>query len=133
MLNNIDLLLLTFYYNDNVISGRKRLQKIICVLKNKYKIDFSYQFIPYYYGPFSNSLSNTLDILIDSGLIEETQLISNNILKYNYILTEKGKILASKLVENNEVPIELHSYVDELKNKTTPELVKLSKEVSGLY
>jgi uncharacterized protein YwgA len=132
MLNNIDLLLVTFYYNDNVISGRKRLQKIICILKNKYKIDFSYQFIPYYYGPFSNSLSNTLDILIDSGLIEETYSTNNSILKYNYILTEKGKTLASKIIENNGVT-ELQSYVNELKSKTTPELVNLSKEVSGLY
>ena len=71
--------------------------------------------------------------MIDSGLIEGSQVINNNILKYNYILTEKGNIWPSKLIENNEAPTELKSHMDELKSKTTPELVTLSKEVSGLY
>lgn len=55
--------------------------------------------------------------MIDSGLIEGSQVINNNILKYNYILTEKGNIWPSKLIENNEVPTELKSHMDELKIK----------------
>ena len=49
--------------------------------------------------------------------MEGSQVINNNILKYNYILTEKGNIWPSKLIENNEVPTELKSHMDELKIK----------------
>lgn len=136
-MNDVELILLTLYNHDNYINGRKRLQKIICVLKNKYGIQFSYDFKPYYYGPYSESLSNALDVLVSSDMIdEEVEVIDeyDEIYQYVYKLKQNGQdIVKTIIAQNKEICKKLESAVNEIKGLDTKKLVNLSKEVSNLY
>jgi uncharacterized protein YwgA len=132
--NNLALVLLVLYYCDGKINGRKRFQKIICILKHRYNIPFNFDFIPYYYGPFSEDLSNSLDTLVGSGIIKEQKnTISDNITQFNYELTDQGNKMTKGLIEKSgsSGPIikKINMAVTELKNMETPALVHLSKQV----
>jgi uncharacterized protein YwgA len=135
--NDVELILLTLYHHDNHVNGRKRLQKIICVLKNKYNIQFSYNFKPYYYGPYSESLSNALDVLVSSDMIEEeVEVIDeyDEIYQYVYKLKQNGKdIIKTIITQNKEMSKKLETAINEIKGLDTKKLVYLSKEVSNLY
>lgn len=69
------------------ISGRKKFQKLVYILKHKgfdFKEDYSY----YYYGPYSSTLQMEIDALVHSQLLLEN-VIDNN--TYEYSVTEKAK------------------------------------------
>jgi uncharacterized protein YwgA len=132
--NNLALLLLVLHYCDGKINGRKRFQKIICILKYKYNIPFNFDFIPYYYGPFSEDLSSSLDTLVGSGILKEQKnTISDSITQFAYELTDHGKKMTQGLIEisgsNSPFIQRINAAVTELKIVETPALVRLSKEV----
>lgn len=69
------------------ISGRKKFQKLVYILKHKgfdFKEDYSY----YYYGPYSSTLQMEIDALVHSDLLLEN-CIDN--ITYEYSVTEKAK------------------------------------------
>ena len=136
---NLGLLLLTLLYSDGKIEGRKRFQKIVCILKHQSGIPFNYEFIPYFYGPYAEDLANSLNTLVSSGLVEERKsLVSEMFSQYVYELTNQGTELAtnlSKKIENINSKL-FHQFsqeVSSLKYIDTPELVKHSKKVSKMY
>lgn len=134
-MNDIELLLLALHYHDNYINGRKRLQKIICILKEKYGIPFSYSFKSYYYGPYSDSLSNTIDTLVSNGIIdEEIEVIDEEeeIYQYGYCLNEI-EIIYNLIGKDVETANKIESAINELKEQSTNNLVQLSKKVSNLH
>jgi len=112
--------------HDGKINGRKRFQKIIFLLKEKFNIPFSYKFLKYYYGPYSYELQSDLSMMVDMGLITEKY----DGLTYTYELTEKGKKLLDSLAEKpssfqgkfSEMN-KIEKKVREFKNKETYELV----------
>lgn len=134
-MNDIDFLLLILYYHDNYIEGRKRLQKIVCILKEKYGIPFSYVFRSYFYGPYSESLSSTLDTLVSGDIIdEEVDVIDEDEEIYQYVYRLKEENLIENII-SKDIPTseKIKSAIGQLKELNTNELVKLSKEVSKLY
>lgn len=94
---------------DAKIKGRKRLQKLSYIMKDKgYPIP--QDFIYYHYGPYSRELSATIAELVSFGLLNETQTPQ----VYEYGLTEEGKEFINLLEEKNFVEkIELN---EKLKN-----------------
>jgi uncharacterized protein YwgA len=135
MVDDVSLLLATLYYSNREIPGRKRFQKIICILEYAHGIDFSYEFTPYHYGPFSESLSGTIDTLVGVGFLqEEKQPLNENIYQYTYRLTHEGETLARQSIEtlrneNEELISKLSAAVSELRDMSTTDLVRLSKDV----
>ncbi|MDE1819119.1 MAG: hypothetical protein KGI19_11015, partial [Thaumarchaeota archaeon] len=118
---------------------RKRLQKEVCILKYGENIPFNYEFRSYYYGPYSESLTEAIDTLTSLGFVKEKrEMLSDHVSKYVYELTSQGKkkvssVLANMKKTNPQLLSKLHSSINGLKTKSTEELVIKSKEVSHLY
>src|SRR3954454_16362182 len=92
-MNGRDLVLLLHVIDKaGRVEGRKRLQKIVCIAKTEYKIPFTYHFKPYFYGPYSEELSDSIDSLRGAGLVEEERRkLSEYTSQYEYFVTNKGK------------------------------------------
>jgi uncharacterized protein YwgA len=136
---DLALLLALIHLNDNKIEGRKRLQKQVCILKYGEKIPFNYEFRSYFYGPYSDNLTDAIDTLTSIGFVKEKrEMITDYASKYVYELTDEGKrkvssILSNMKRHNSQLLSKLSSSINELKTKSTEELVIKSKEVSHLY
>ena len=131
---NIFLLLAMFKCaSQQKIEGRTRLQKLVCILKHGYNIPFSYNFKPYYYGPYSDEITDTVETLVGLGLLtRKKEIFASGIVKYTYELTaqvDEAIRGAGKRVDLDKLKI----LMQELEGKSTEELVLESKRVSNLY
>lgn len=110
------------------IAGRTRFQKIIFLLKTKERIDFSYIFVPYYYGPYSFELQLDINLLEAAGLLE---IIPKDGTLYLHRLTSKGEKLAAKVrekmdqLEKEKIEKALKKY----ERKSTSTLIKEAKQI----
>lgn len=134
---NIDIALLIAVFGvheNNRIEGRTRIQKEICLLKYESRLPFTFNYKPYYYGPYSEELSETINTLVGVKLLKETIIsIGFNSFRYDYILTEQGKQLFEKVRQNCEELITfLSEQVKQLENIETQSLVSLAKAISGI-
>lgn len=72
------------------IDGRTAIQKIAYFVVNK--IGISNDYIPHYYGPYSQQVAYTLGQICSLGLVEEKALQTGNNRKlYSYSLTGDGR------------------------------------------
>jgi len=138
MVSNIFLLLSMFHFtNQRKIEGRKRLQKLVCILKHGHEVPFSFNFKPYYYGPYSEELTDVVDTLVGLGLLaEKKELLSSGISKYVYELTPQGGEKVEERLRNENTDIDIGRFqtlTHELQDKSTEDLVLESKAVSNLY
>jgi uncharacterized protein YwgA len=128
---DVDLLLALFHLCGNQVDGRKRLQKMVCVLKHKDNIPFSFTFKPYFYGPYSEELASLIEIMKGAGLLEEeTSAIAPGIVQYRYHLLKKGEraFQSSGLQVRRNLLSSLRNEVQRLSNLPTSELVSLAKQ-----
>ena len=130
-LNKGDTVFLLSIFNSlgsNKIEGRTRLQKMVYILKEKEKIPFSFKYKPYFYGPYSEELYETIQDLVALNLLkEEIEPKGNGVYQYDYVLTEPGKQYAekiSKLLEKETPEIE-----EKIKKKTRKYIEKPLSEV----
>ena len=73
------------------IVGRTRLQKVIYLLRQRYQLPFSFRFKPYFYGPYSEELSDAVENLVALGMIEENRrYLDEGVIEYSYKLTKRG-------------------------------------------
>ena len=138
MISNIFLLLSMFHFtNQKKIEGRKRLQKLVCILKHGREVPFSFNFKPYYYGPYSEELTDAVDTLVGLGfLMEKKEILSSGISKYVYELTPQGNEKVEEHIKNITSDIDIEKFetlTQELEGKSTEDLVLESKSVSNLY
>jgi len=128
--DNIKWLLLTIKYLKD-IKGRTKLQKIIYLLKEKFNLDIAYNFMPYYYGPYSSELQNDVDVLSRLNLIDvNLHFLDNGVFLYEHQLTERGYKIAEELersLQPDQVK-KLKEALDKLKEYNTDELIKIAKE-----
>jgi len=90
--DDILLVLAALFHRRTSLKGRTRFQKTIFVLKEEYDIPFTFKFRPYYYGPYSEDLTDLVFTLKAIKLLDEIpQKMSRDIVRYNYQLTKKGK------------------------------------------
>lgn len=133
--NDALLLLASLLHYKKPIRGRTRLQKIIYLLKTRYGIPFSFNFRPYYYGPYSDELSNLISFLNALNFTEEkAEFLELGVIRFNYTLTERGK----KYVENAEKNLDketleiikkLKKSITELSTVDTPKLIAEAKSL----
>lgn len=132
MTSSTDFILLLHLINSSDrVEGRKRLQKMVCIAKNQDKVPFTFNFKPYFYGPYSEDLSDTVDSLRGAGLIEEERInITDSVSQYQYFLTDKGR----EAIRNSNY--ELHIAIDKLLSSIrkmnlleTNELVRIAKNL----
>lgn len=132
MVDEKNIVLLLEVLRHKEIVGRKRLQKIICILKYKYNISFSFNYIPYFYGPYSDELADVIQSLVATGLVnEEVERLNDEIIQYKYSLTKKGEEFVNVLEHKCKDIVDKNKfieYLEDINNKSTPELVKMSKE-----
>ncbi|MEM3584769.1 MAG: hypothetical protein QW193_05825 [Nitrososphaerales archaeon] len=132
MSKNFTLLLLLFYALGGKIEGRKRIQKIVCIAKHKYGIEFPFEFYPYFYGPYSMQLQDVLDILVSAKILEEkVEATPSGYNKYTYSLTKEGENLA-KIIQDrldDKKILEKLNELKRLKEYDIEELVKEAKQI----
>jgi len=98
-----------------VISGKTRLQKLVFLLQEEFKVPFGYQFKPYHLGPLSFELQAEMDLLVNLGIAVEYIVELNPTegkRRYDYALSEWGKDYVSKVVEPN-LPQEVKEKISE--------------------
>lgn len=121
-------------HSGKKIQGRTRIQKIICLLQFKDKVPFSYNFKSYYYGPYSDDLSEDINNLVGMKLIKEDVIFTRyGSYRYDYNLTDKGNLLFLKM--NAKSPTVINNLDEKVKKYSvlrTPDLVKLAKDESGI-
>ncbi|MPZ07028.1 MAG: hypothetical protein GEU26_11550 [Nitrososphaeraceae archaeon] len=133
-MNSQDIILLLYLINKlEKVEGRKRLQKLIYILRNVDNIPFTFSFRPYYYGPYSDELSEAVDSLRSVDAISE-ELIerSSRIYQYNYIICDKGRnILQNQLQGIQTIIDKLNIVIERLRDIDTSELVTISKKIQS--
>src|SRR5947209_3851941 len=137
--SNTELLLAVFGASDqNEIQGRTRIQKLICYLQYGLKFPFDFDFRPYFYGPYSEDLSDSFSNLVSLNVLSETiTALDFDRFLYSYRLTDEGKKLVEKVtsrlskVDRKLVP-KLESSVRELEAVPTPKLIEMAKQSSQM-
>jgi hypothetical protein len=135
---DIALLINFFGHYNGSVRGRTRIQKDICILKYKDNIPFTFEFESNYYGPYSYSLSDTVDTLIAAGLLEETVvLLSSGVKRYDYKLTQEGNELfenSRRALRRKEPGIlsRLNTRTRRLQRLTISEATIQAKKCSGI-
>jgi len=95
--HDVGMVLLLLKYLKRV-EGRTRFQKLVYLLKEKYGIDFSYRFMPYYYGPYSDDLQSDVRMLSLLDLIKvETTSLGRGVLQYDHSLSPQGTKVAKEI------------------------------------
>ncbi len=88
---------------------------------------------PYFYGPYSEGLTDVIETMVGSGLlIEEPLEIGPRIVKYVYRLSDKGEALYRKidpLLDKIGLKEKVESASRKLSFVPTPELVAMSKRI----
>src|SRR5438552_3448763 len=130
-LKNSELLLLLLARSpEGKIEGRTRLEKVVYLLKQLGRVNFTYEFVPYHYGPYCRELVEDLDQLKEIGLVDERMNTDDyGVLRYDYRLTGEGEQLAEE-IEQRLGKDELGSLIkafDEWKDRRTYELIALAK------
>ena len=121
--------LLEIIHQSGVVNGRKRLQKTVCVLKYRDKIPLSFVFVPYYYGPYSETLADMIRALVGAGYVNEEPVeVAIGIFQYNYSLTKQGlqRIEEPRKISDAQVKA-LRELVADINKMNLDDLVRLSK------
>jgi len=99
--------ILILLYVLGAIKGSTRLEKLLFLLKEEFKVvdEPFYDFTPYLFGPFSAEALNDAKLLRDAGLIEIIEetldfspLSDWIVIRKTYRLTEAGKEIARHLL-----------------------------------
>jgi uncharacterized protein YwgA len=133
--DNVLLVLASMAFYKKPIEGRTRFQKIVYLLKKKFQMPFDFNFKPYYYGPYSEELSDLITFLTALKLVEEkTDYFGKGIIRYNYELTDKGKRYCEKFKESADRETlddikKLRKVVSELRTFPTARLISEAKSL----
>jgi uncharacterized protein YwgA len=126
-----DILLMLFRASGNTISGKTKIQKECYLLSIRLQKDFNFR--AYYYGPYSSTVDDSLSELVGVGFVEEKKLpwgvdgFGFEAVKYEYLLTEDGKIVAD-LLKRTDIKSykEIEGFVKTLKDLGDPDYMILS-------
>lgn len=133
--DNVLLVLASMAFYNKPIQGRTRFQKIVYLLKKKSQIPFDFNFKPYYYGPYSEELSDLITFLTALKLTEEnTEHLGKGIVRYNYELTDKGrryfeKFKGSAYKDTLVTVKKLKKVVSDLRTLPTTKLISEAKSL----
>lgn len=125
-LPNTELLALVASYLGT-IEGRKRFQKIVFLLKEESAVQFTYPFTSYLYGPYSSRLQDDIDILVQTGNLQEEKAGS----LFRYKITDLGRKNAHQIERTyrQHLAKDLRGHLKDLQQQDTEELVNRSKRI----
>jgi uncharacterized protein YwgA len=93
------------------ITGRKKLQKMIFILK-KLGVPFQEKYEFHIYGPYSEELTARIEELCDMGFLSEELEDKGSYVRYKYEVTQEGKdfrgTLKESVLENPAVAAKLN-------------------------
>ena len=93
------------------VTGRKKLQKMIYILK-KIGVPFQEKYEFHIYGPYSEELTARFEELCDMGFILEQKEDKSSYVQYRYTVTEEGlefrNALGKPVLENREHAVRLN-------------------------
>ena len=125
------VLLLLHNMNNQVVKGRTRFQKIVFLLQEQ-GIGFGYKFKPYLYGPYSEELSDDVNMLTGLGLlaIDSEEIKSDGVVhdRYVYSLTEEGKETVTRIQERYTGQ-SLRDFTVDIENLSTGSLILSAKYI----
>lgn len=94
------------------VTGRKKLQKMIYILK-KIGMPFQEKYQFHIYGPYSEELTARIEELCDMGFILEQKEDKSSYVQYRYTVTEEGlefrNALGKSVLENAEHAVQLNN------------------------
>jgi uncharacterized protein YwgA len=131
--DDVLLVLATLFYRKGSLKGRTRFQKTVFLLKEKFDVPFTFKFRPYYFGPYSEDLTDLISVLEAVGVLDEMpQRLGIDIVRYNYKLTEKGKAYFRKFKgsaekETLEKLEKLKENIIEINQMNTRDLISTAK------
>jgi uncharacterized protein YwgA len=82
--------LMQFFSIAQEVTGRKKLQKMIYILK-KCNIPFEEKYAFHVYGPYSEELTLRVEELCNLTFIDEVKEDKGNYYQYHYHITDQGK------------------------------------------
>lgn len=109
-MNAEDLILIMLSHSEEqMIAGRTLLQKTAYFLNEKMKLGI--EFTPYYYGPYSREIADSLASLKSCGIIKEEVRgyasfdfnVTYEPRKYTYSLTETGIRIAAAMEKDDPI------------------------------
>ncbi len=114
-----------------VIAGRTRFQKLIFLLRNKDGIELNYNFIPYYYGPYSTELQLEIDLLEAAGLVQVVPQDGN---LYTHRLTPEGERAVLEIERKMEASerTKLEGALRNYKRISTGSLIRKAKQLAAM-
>jgi uncharacterized protein YwgA len=135
--NDIALLIAVVGLHNSGVKGRTRIQKEMCILKHEKRVPLSFEFTSHNYGPYSAELSDTIDTLVASELLQQsTVLLGPDIHRYDYTLTKQGKKLFQSIMKsfkrNPKLVTDLKVSVKKLEDMSIPDTISLAKQCSGI-
>jgi uncharacterized protein YwgA len=140
LVNSSDLALLVLTvgsHSGRKIKGRTRIQKTVCVLKFNKQVPFNFDFKSYFYGPYSEDLTEAINGLVGMKILKETIVPVGYSYRYEYELTDQGNNLLgkvrSKLLSTNRNAVQtIAEEVPRLERMGSSDLVSLAKLVSNI-
>jgi len=118
------------------IEGRTRFQKIVYLAQRERNVPQVFRFIPYYYGPYSKSLTNLISFFKTIGFLEERRVkLGLDVFRYDYSLTERGmsfyeRILRTLGEQATTVRSTIKRVASELRDVPTTVLVSRAKKLA---
>ena len=138
MVRSSDVALLVCVFGSHsglTIKGRTRIQKTVCVLKYSAKVPFEFDFHSYFYGPYSDDLTDAINGLVGMKILDEKIVPTDyGSYRYEYELTKEGWKFYEKVkkkLESSTLQI-VDSEVKKLEETRTKDLVSLAKIVSNM-
>ncbi len=103
-------------------------------MKYKERIPFSFEFKPYFYGPYSEDLSDVIETLVGAELlVEERELIwPSRLVRYRYSLSSKGNELSNRIIrdlENDKMEKRIEATSGSLNALPISDLVYMAKQL----
>ena len=86
------------------LQGRTKIQKIIFILKNEFKLSQPFKYFRYTHGPYSAHLQDEIDKLTTFKLVDEKTVRLYNYWTYEYSLTDHGREFAESLIRDFDGP-----------------------------
>lgn len=126
-----DFLLSIIDASGGGVNGRTLLQKKAFFVSELANIDANLDFDAHYYGPYSPTVEGTMTQLKNLGFVQEASTgfgaVSEGfeVRRYDYSLTQDGKLLAQKLTNTDEYH-RIKAAVDKIFTSGDPNYVELS-------
>lgn len=126
-MNKREKIVLATLYLLKKVWGRTYLQKFIYLLNREVFKDELFEYKYYKYGPYSSEINESITILENSNLVEESAEETKGLkTAYTYKLTTHGEKIASKIFHTELTVKErdkLMNYATEFKNHSPTELL----------